>query len=249
MKIKTIIIEDEEPARNLILNYMKDSEDFELKAVCNDGFSGLKACSEHHPDLIFLDIQMPRLSGFELLEVLDPMPFVIFTTAYDEYALKAFEANAVDYLLKPFSRERFFEAVDKIRLRMNQLSGQKIKIKKLLGNNLNTDKKLERIVVKTGNKIHIINTEEIIYIESNGDYVMIYTEKGRFLKENTMKFYEKQLDSTVFIRIHRSNILNIRFLDKIELFEKETYLVHLKNGTKIKASLSGYKLLKNILNF
>ena len=132
---------------------------------------------------------------------------------------------------------------------MNQLSGQKIKIKKLLENNLNTDKKLERIVVKTGNKIHIINTEEIIYIESNGDYVMIYTEKGRFLKENTMKFYEKQLDSTVFIRIHRSNILNIRFLDKIELFEKETYLVHLKNGTKIKASLSGYKLLKNILNF
>ncbi len=249
MKIKTVIIEDEEPARNLILNYLDDIEDVSVKAVCNDGFSGLKACTEHHPDLIFLDIQMPRLSGFELLEVLDPMPFVIFTTAYDEFALKAFEANAADYLLKPFSKERFVEAVDRVRHRISDLSVQKFKIKSLIESKSNNDKDLERIVVKTGNKIHIINCEEIIYIESNGDYVFIYTEKGRFLKENTMKYYEKQLDDSVFIRIHRSHILNINFLDKIELFEKETYLVHLKNGTKIKASISGYKLLKNVLKF
>ena len=249
MKIKAIIIEDEEPARKLILKYLEDAGDIEVKAVCKDGFAGLKACSEHHPDLIFLDIQMPKLNGFELLEVLDPIPNVIFTTAYDEFALKAFDANAVDYLLKPFSKKRFFEALDKLRLRMSGSDNQKNKIKTLLDNRPDIKQILERIVVKKGNKIHIINVEDIIYIESNGDYVMIYTKEGRFLKENTMKFYENRLDRKTFVRIHRSNILNINYLDKIELYKKESYLVHLKNGTKLKAGLSGYKLLKNILDF
>ncbi len=249
MKIKAVIIEDEEPARNLILNYLEGYDDIEIKEVCKDGFSGLKACSEHHPDLIFLDIQMPKLNGFELLEVLHPMPYVIFTTAYDEYALKAFEANAVDYLLKPFGKNRFFEAIEKLRLRMKNSDNQKTEIKTLLENRPDITQTLERIVVKNGSKIHIINVDEIIHIESNGDYVMIYTEQGRFLKENTMKFYEKQLNKNQFVRIHRSNILNINYLDKIELYEKESYSVHLKNGTKLKASLSGYKLLKTVLDF
>ncbi len=244
MKLKTIIIEDEEPARNLLINYLQEKENVELAAVCNDGFSGLKACAEHKPDLIFLDIQMPKLTGFELLEVIDTMPFVIFTTAFDDFAIKAFEANAVDYLLKPFSKERFFEAIDKVSARMNRSSENKTKIQSLIESKQASEKSLERIVVKKGSNIHVIPVDNIIHIEADGDYVKIHTENERFIKENTLKYYENHLDSSVFIRIHRSRILNINFMDKIELYEKENYMVHLKNGDKLKASLSGYKLLK-----
>jgi len=248
-KIKAVIIEDEEPAVNLLLNYLKGKDNIEIKAVCNDGFAGLKAVSEIKPDLIFLDVQMPKINGFEFLEVIDPVPNVIFTTAFDEYAVKAFDANAVDYLLKPFGKDRFLEALDKAIERINNKSDVALNVKSLITAKQNSNDPLNRIVVKKKSNIHIIDIEDIIYIEADGDYVKIHTETEKFLKENTMKFYEKKLNNTNFIRIHRSYILNVKFLDKIELFEKESYFVYLKNGKKIKASLSGYKLLKNRLNF
>ncbi len=249
MKIRTIIIDDEQPAIDLIIKYLESNETIEILTVCRDGFSGLKACTEYKPDLIFLDVQMPRINGFELLEVLEPVPYVIFTTAFDEYALKAFEANAVDYLLKPFGRDRFFEAVEKVFKRMHFNSDNTTEINSLMLSRQNMNEQLNRIVVKTGSNIHVISIEEIMYLEADGDYVHIYTENNRFLKENTLKYYETHLDSEQFIRIHRSRILNINFLDKIELYEKESYVVHLKNNKMLKTSLSGYKLLKNKLGF
>jgi two-component system LytT family response regulator len=250
MKIKTVIIEDEEPAVNLILKYLEDDENIEVKSVCKNGFEGLKACSEHKPDFIFLDIQMPKLNGFEMLEIMEEIPYIIFTTAYDEFALKAFEANAVDYLLKPFGKQRFLEAIEKVSERMkNNISKNTLKMKTLVESRQKMYESLERIVVKSGKNIHIIDVEEIIHIDSDGDYVRIFTNSGKFLKENTLKYYETALNPKTFVRIHRTGILNINFMEKIELFEKESYLVHLKNGEKIKASQSGYKLLKEKLGF
>jgi len=248
MRLKIIIIDDEKPATDLIIKYLDGNNSVTVAAVCHDGFAALKACQEHQPDLLFLDIQMPKLTGFELLEVLDPIPAIIFTTAYDQFAIKAFELRAIDYLLKPFSLERFTEALEKARFNLNKKEEFAKNIKTLTENRAETDE-LERIVVKQGKQIHVIDIEDMVYLEADGDYVRIVTEKAKFLKENTLKFYETKLDGNRFVRIHRSRILNVEFLDKIELYEKESYLITLKTGEKIMASLTGYKLLKELLKF
>jgi len=248
MPLKIIIIDDEKPATDLIIKYLEGNNSVTVAAVCHDGFAALKACQEHQPDLLFLDIQMPKLTGFELLEVLDPIPAIIFTTAYDQFAIKAFELRAIDYLLKPFSLERFTEALEKARFNLNKKEEFAKNIKTLTENRAETDE-LERIVVKQGKQIHVIDIEDMVYLEADGDYVRIVTEKAKFLKENTLKFYETKLDGNRFVRIHRSRILNVEFLDKIELYEKESYLITLKTGEKIMASLTGYKLLKELLKF
>ncbi|HAN76910.1 MAG TPA: DNA-binding response regulator [Bacteroidales bacterium] len=248
MPLKIIIIDDEKPATDLIIKYLEGNNSVTVAAVCHDGFAALKACQEHQPDLLFLDIQMPKLTGFELLEVLDPIPAIIFTTAYDQFAIKAFDLRAIDYLLKPFSLERFTEALEKARFNLNKKEEFAKNIKTLTENRAETDE-LERIVVKQGKQIHVIDIEDMVYLEADGDYVRIVTEKAKFLKENTLKFYETKLDGNRFVRIHRSRILNVEFLDKIELYEKESYLITLKTGEKIMASLTGYKLLKELLKF
>jgi two-component system, LytTR family, response regulator len=245
---KTIIIEDEQPATELIQAYLSDHPFIEVIKTCSDGFSGLKAIQEHQPDLIFLDVQMPKLTGFEMLELLEQPPVIIFTTAFDEFAIKAFEMNAVDYLLKPFSRDRFAQAlkkaVEKIELQ-NSEPTTKSNISNI-HDTLIQDQILERIVVKKKNNIILIPASEITHIEAYDDYVIVHFGGNKYLKQKTMKYYEEHLDNNKFIRIHRSWIVNIECIDQIMLWEKDTYMVKLKSGEELRASRSGYKRLKEI---
>ncbi len=237
--IKTIIIEDEMPARNLLKHYIGRHENLEIVAECANGFEGVKAINDHSPDIIFLDIQMPKLNGFELLELITTMPQVIFTTAYDEYAIKAFEANAVDYLLKPFDEARFDDALQKAIQRI----GQNPEAHVTQAAETTTQQPLDQIVVSNGNKIEILLPEDIFMIEAQDDYVMIYTEKQQFLKKKTMQFYEEHLEA-FFMRVHRSNIINTQKIDNIELYGKQQYQIKLKNNLSVKTSKSGYKKIK-----
>lgn len=246
-KIRTIIVEDEELARNLLKSYLKDQEGIEILCECENGFEGVKAINEMKPDLVFLDIQMPKITGFEMLELLDHHPEVIFCTAYDQYALKAFEFNAADYLLKPFSRDRLTMAVEKVRERIIKAPGQEDIVEKIT--NFPKEEFLDRIVVKDRHKIHIIPVDQIRYIESLDDYVLIYTNEGRFTKQKTMRYFETALDAHQFTRIHRSYIVRVDQIEQLQQYEKESYIVILHDKTKLKVSKTGYKNLKELLNF
>ncbi len=246
-KLKAIIIEDEAPARDLIKEYLKDYPEVELVAECENGFSGVKAINLHRPHLIFLDIQMPKLTGFEMLELLDDIPEVIFTTAYDQYALKAFEMNAVDYLMKPFSRERFAKAIEKAVERIKTGNLKNKPVENLIKKVKEESKEINKIFVKTGSHIDVIPIEEILHIEAEDDYVEIFTPKGKFLKKETMNFLENNLPRDTFLRVHRSSIVNLNQIDKIEKYGKESYLLILKSGERINVSKSRIKELRKQL--
>jgi two-component system LytT family response regulator len=236
--IRAVIIDDEQPARELIKVYLKDYQEITLVGEAENGFEGAKLLNELSPDLIFLDIQMPKIDGFELLELLDYQPSVIFCTAYDQYAIKAFDKNALDYLLKPFSRDRFKEAIAKIQL-------SKAKDDKLsIPTPLDYSQPLNRIVVKDRKEIVIIDVDDIHFLEAQDDYVEIHTTQGRWLKQQTMKYFEVALDETKFVRIHRKYILNLNDLSKLDKLGKESYVVILKSGASIPVSTSGYQKLK-----
>ncbi len=244
--IKVIIIDDEPLARSILKEYLQTQAQLQLVAECGDGFEGLKAIQQHQPDLIFLDIQMPKITGFEMLELLEQPPSVIFTTAYDEYALKAFETHAVDYLLKPFSKERFDKSVEKF---LNQ-AGKQVQqqnTQALLGSPTDIPGQADRIVVKTAGKIRIIPVSTINYFEAADDYVKIHTAEGSFLKNKTMAFFEKILPASQFVRTHRSYIININQVTRIEPFEKDHQLVILRTGAQIPVSQAGYGKLKQVL--
>lgn len=247
--LRTLIIEDEEPARILLRHFLADFVEIELIGECEDGFTGMKTIQELRPDLIFLDIQMPRLNGFELVELLDELPEIIFTTAYDEYAIKAFELNAVDYLMKPFSKDRLRVAVDKVIGRAHAKTGIQTQLHQLVGHWQSEPKKIERIAVKSGAKIHLIPVEEIEHIEAQDDYVMIYCSEGRFLKKETLTNLEQGLPYGQFLRVHRSHLVNIRQILRIEQYGKESYSLLLKNGNKVNVSKSRVKELKQELDF
>jgi len=246
-KIKALIIDDEALARGLIKAFLKDFSEIEVSAECTDGFSGIKAIRELNPQVIFLDIQMPKLTGFEMLELLEHTPLVIFTTAYDQYALKAFENNATDYLLKPFSKERFAKSVKKALENISSQAEEAEKIRKII-QSVKSDTVLERVVVKNGTKVKIIPVDEIFFLEAQDDYVMIYTEEGKFLKQETMKFFEAHLGNS-FLRVHRSFIVNISKIVHVEAYEKELHRIILLNKQPIPVSRSGYTRLKEQLRF
>lgn len=245
--LRTIIVEDEELARNLLKSFLKDIDYIELIAECENGFEGVKMINELKPDLVFLDIQMPKITGFEMLELIEHKPQIIFATAYDQYAIKAFEYNAADYLLKPYSRDRLLEAVEKVAERI-QKDGVVSDISEKVSD-YPRGEYLDRIVVKDRHKIHISPIDHVRYIESMDDYVMIYTKEGRFMKQKTMKFFENTLDPKNFIRIHRSYIVKVDEISEIQQYEKEAYIVILHDKTKLKVSKTGYKNLKDVLNF
>jgi len=249
-KLQTLIIEDEELARNLLRSYLKDHPDIELIGECENGFDGVKAINDKKPDLVFLDIQMPKITGFEMIELLDFKPQIIFTTAYDQYALKAFELNAVDYLLKPFSKERMLSAIEKVQHRIQSGEDTAEKLEELTNMRPGEDF-IDRVVVKDRHKIHIITVDKIRYIESLDDYVMIYAQDGRHMKQKTMKYFETNLDPNNFIRIHRSYIVQVDNIAEIQQYEKESYIVILKDTakTKLKVSKTGYKKIKEVLHF
>ena len=242
--IKAIVIDDEPLARMIVQGYLENEGDIQIVAECGDGFEGAKAIHQHKPDLVFLDIQMPKLTGFEMLEILDDMPHVVFTTAFEEFAIKAFEKSAVDYLLKPISEDRFKQAIQKFRNIHG--SNQAQKAIKNLQEEVEEDV-LERIVVKNGTQIKLIPVQQVIYLEAYDDYVKIHTKEGMFLKNKTMSSFEKQLDAKQFVRVHRSFIIKVDQLAKIEPMEKESYRGMLLNGDKVNISKSGYARLKQTI--
>ena len=237
MKIKSLIIEDEKPARDLIRHYLKQFPEIEVCGEFQDGFSGAKAIQEIGPDLVFLDVQMPKLTGFELLELLENPPLIIFSTAYDEFAIKAFEMSAVDYLLKPYTSERFGQAITKVLQKFEEKKSSKEPVQTVLSSLEEKPEILQRIAVKNRHKIDVIPVSEILYLEAADDYVMIYTADKNVLKEKTMKYMETHLDPAQFLRIHRSYIVNVNFIARLELYEKESYAVVLKNGKNPESKL------------
>ena len=243
--IRSIIIDDEPLARSIVKEYLAGHPEIEVIEECNDGFEGVKAIGRHQPDLIFLDIQMPKINGFEMLELIDQPPAVIFTTAFDEFAIRAFETHAVDYLLKPFSKERFDKAIS--RFEQQSVSQQKAATEKLLQAQPEWTGQQERIVVKNGGKIKIIPTHQIHYLEAADDYVKIHTEEGSFLKNKTMGYFEKSLPSSQFVRTHRSYLVQVQEITRIDPYEKENHQAILRSGARIPVSKAGYAKLKTVL--
>jgi two-component system LytT family response regulator len=236
--IKVIIIDDEPLATELIETYLKDFPDFMLVGICQNGFEGIKAIQLQSPDLVFLDVEMPKINGFEMLELLENPPAVIFTTAYDQYAVNAFDSSAVDYLLKPFSKSRFAQAIEKFKA-----FSQVMKPEEENKEDLHTG----RIVLKDRGEIKIIPVNEIVYLEANDDYVNIYTREAKFLKNKTLGSFENSLDKSQFVRVHRSYLVNVSEINRLELYEKDSYRLLLRSGAIIPVSKSGYPKLKSVL--
>jgi two-component system LytT family response regulator len=244
--MKAIIIDDEPLARSIVKEYLQNYPQIKLVRECNDGFEGIKAIQQESPNVIFLDVQMPKINGFEMLELVEQPPAVIFTTAFDEYAIKAFESHAVDYLLKPFSKERFDKAMQKL-LDQGVTPVSKTNTQELLESVAQSPAQHQRVVVKTAGKIKIIPVEDINYLEAADDYVKIHTKEGSFLKNKTMSHFEQVLDANHFVRTHRSYILNIQQVTRIDPYEKDSHIAQLKSGAKIPVSKTGYVKLKAVL--
>ena len=244
-KIRAVIVDDEELARKLLVEYLSVHSDIELMAECANGFEAVKAVTELNPDLLFLDIQMPKLNGFEVLDLIDKDLAVIFVTAYDEYALKAFEVNAIDYLLKPFSKERFAEALARAKERILKGASQELST---LVESRPKPRPIDRLLIREGSKVHVIPVGKIDFIEAQDDYYFVKTEGKKILKQGTLSALEEDLDPKHFLRIHRSYILNIDRLSKIEPYAKDSRVAILTDGTRLQVSRSGYAKLKEMLN-
>lgn len=242
--IRAIIIDDEPLARSIVREYLADHPNIEIVQECNDGFEGLKAVQQYQPQLLFLDIQMPKINGFEMLELIEQKPSVIFTTAFDEFAIRAFETHAVDYLLKPFSKERFDRALEKF---FNQAPTQIKHTEAMLQTASELPAQQERIVVKTGGKIKIIPVNDVLYLEAADDYVKVWTAEGNFLKNKTLSFFEQALPLQQFVRTHRSYLVNVQEITRIDPYEKENHIAILRSGARIPVSKSGYGRLREVL--
>ena len=246
MSSKVIIIDDEPLARSIVIEYIQHFPDLVVSQVCSNGFEGLKAIQQYKPDLIILDIQMPKINGFEMLELIENRPAVIFATAFDEYAIKAFEAHAIDYLLKPFNQDRFEKAIKKWREQKNNSNSEK-QTKQLLDDVSLTAPQSERIVIKDGSKIKIIPIQDVHYLEAADDFVKVFTKEGYFLKNKTMSHFEQVLDPSQFVRSHRSYIVNLQQITRIDPYEKDNHIAILRSGAKVPVSRNGYPKLKAIL--
>lgn len=245
-QIRTLIIDDEALARDLLRHYLSKDERIVVVGECANGFEGVLAIQELKPDLAFLDIQMPKINGFEMLELVPDPPVIIFSTAFDNFAIRAFESNAIDYLLKPYPYERveaaLNKAIDKLKSKTTVSE-----ITQLIETHNSETGILNRVVVKSGRKIHVIPVETIYYLESQDDFVMIYCKEGHFMKQKTMKFFEEHLDKEQFVRIHRSYLLNLTFISEIQQYEKDSWLVLTHQGVKLKVSKGGYINLREKL--
>lgn len=243
---KVVLIDDEPLARQLIRALLQPYENITIVGECADGFEGFKMIQQEQPDLIFLDIQMPRINGFEMLELLDKVPSVIFTTAFDTYAIKAFDANAIDYLLKPIMPDRFEKAMQKwLQIVSTPLP---VDVKSMI-DEVPMDGYRNRIVVKDNGRIRIIADHTIEYIEASDDYVKIVTATDRFLKKSTLSGIEKMLNPQQYVRVHRSYILPISRIAKIEPYEKDSYMAILLSGAKVPVSKAGYAKLRELLGW
>ena len=248
-RIRAVLVDDEELARRVLREYLASTPDIEIVAECANGFDAVKAISEMKPDLVLLDVQMPKLDGFEVLELIDREVAVIFVTAYDSYAMKAFDAHAIDYLLKPFSRDRFEVALDRARQRI-RTSGPSVPGPEpavLSAAARPPQEYLQRVVVKDGAKVTIIPVERLDYVEAQDDYVALHSQKRNFLKQQTISSLEAMLDPKQFVRIHRSCIVNLERIARIEPYTKDSRLAILNDGTQLPVSRSGYARLTALL--
>jgi two-component system LytT family response regulator len=244
-KLRTVVVDDEAPARAVLREYLGTHPDVEVVAECANGFEAVKAVTELHPDLLFLDIQMPKLDGFEVLDLVGTGPAVVFVTAYDEYALRAFDVHAVDYLLKPFGPERLATALERVRVRL--IGHESAPVGEIVAAARRRDVPVHRILVRDGSKVHVIPVDALDYVEAQDDYVCLHTEGRRHLKEQTMSEMEAVLDPTCFVRIHRSVILNIERLARVEPYAKDSRVAILRDGTKLPVSRAGYARLNQLL--
>ncbi|MCL1909007.1 MAG: LytTR family transcriptional regulator DNA-binding domain-containing protein [Holophagaceae bacterium] len=238
-----VAVDDEELARAVIREHLAAHSDFYLLAECANGFDAVKTVNELKPDLLFLDVQMPKLDGFEVLELLDVSPATIFVTAYDQHALRAFEVHAVDYLLKPFGRTRFDDAIAQARALLRQGSPKKIQAAEL-SHAAKPDWPMDRIVVKDGPKVTLIPLADLEYIQAQDDYVLLKTQEKGHLKQQTLSSLEKRLDSGRFLRIHRSFIVQLDRLARLEQKDTESWVAVLTGGARLPVSKSGYAKLK-----
>jgi len=244
-KIRAVIVDDEELARQMLREFLSAHQEIEIAAECANGFEAVKAVTELKPDLIFLDIQMPKLDGFEVLELIGTDRAVVFVTAYDEYAIRAFDIHAVDYLLKPFGAERFETALQRARQR---LGGKLPAPAELSSSARPPSQPLDRIVVRDGTRVFIIPVAKLDYAEAQDDYVALVSEGKKHLKQQTISSLEGILDPSRFLRIHRSYIVNLEKVTKVEPYSKDNYMVVLSNGTQLPVSRSGYARLRDFLD-
>ena len=245
-ELRVIVVDDEAPARRLLREYLEDTAGVSIVAECGNGFEAVKAVAEHQPDLMLLDIQMPKLDGFEVVELLEQELPIIFITAHDEHALRAFEVHAVDYLLKPYSAERLAEALERARERIGR--GDALPpIDELVASARPEGADLERILVRDGSDVRVIPVETVDYIEARDDAVGIHVGGKSHLKAQRLSTLEERLDEKRFIRVHRSYILNIDRLRSIELYAKDSRIAILEDGTKVPVSRSGYARLRELL--
>ena len=245
--LKVIVVDDEELARAVLLEHLAAHPELQVVAECGNGFEAVKAAAELKPDLVFLDIQMPKLDGFEVLELLEPRPEVVFVTAYDQHALRAFEIHAVDYLLKPFSTERFEEAVQRARARIG--SGVPRTVHPAdLSFSAKGDWPLDRIVVRDGTKVTFIPLAKLDFIQAQDDYVLLKTPEKGHLKQQTLASLEQRLDPKRFFRIHRSFIIQLDRLAKLEQAPTESWVAVLLDGTRLPVSKSGYARLREVMD-
>ena len=244
-KRRVLIVDDEPLARKAMSLALAEFPQIKVIGECADGFEAVKMINKEKPDVVFLDIQMPKLDGFDVLELLDDPPFIVFVTAYNEYALKAFESHALDYILKPIKRERLTNTLEHVEKRLREAKEQPVS--QLLDQYQQHNAPLERILVKDRNRIHILPVKEISHVEAQDDYVALYSEERSFLKKETLSGLEKRLDSRHFVRIHRSYLLNIDFLSKIEPYTKDSKIAVLNNGKTLPVSRSGYQRLMTLI--
>ncbi|HXU47321.1 MAG TPA: response regulator [Thermoanaerobaculia bacterium] len=243
--LSAVLVDDEEPARRVLREYLAEHADVAVAAECANGFEAVKAVAEHRPDLLFLDIQMPKLSGFEVLELLDEEPAVIFATAHDEHAVRAFEIHAVDYLLKPFGPERLAEALRRARARL--ASGDRESVRSLSRLGRTPGRPLDRILIKDDARIHVLPVERIDWIEARDDDVLVRADGASHRKSEALSDLEAELDPQRFVRIHRSYLLNVERLARIELYAKDSRVAILRDGTRLPVSRAGYARLKELL--
>ena len=243
--LRVVVVDDEPLARAVVREYVAAHPGVEIVAECANGFEAVKAVSELSPDLMFLDVQMPKLSGFEVLELIGRSVPVVFTTAYDEYALNAFEVHAIDYLLKPFSAERFAEALTRARERL--AAREVMPVEAFVDDQRAKQTPVERVLIRDGSKVHVLLVDKVDYVEAQDDYVAFHSDGKSYLKDQTLAAVEGLLDPARFVRIHRSYLLNIDRIARVELYAKDSRVAILRDGAKLPVSRSGYARLAKLL--
>jgi two-component system LytT family response regulator len=244
-KLRTIVVDDEELARQVLRELLSAHEEIEVVAECRNGLEAVKAVAEHKPDLLFLDVQMPKLTGFDVLELVGMDVPVIFVTAYDEYAMKAFDVHAIDYLLKPVGKERLAAALQRVK----KPATEKLPAPTELTTAARPAGQFaERLVVKDGTRVTLIPVTKLDYAEAQDDYVALASEGKKHLKQQTIASLEAALDPKQFVRIHRSYVVNLERVTRIEPYGKESRVAILSNGAKLPVSRAGYARLQALLD-